>query len=105
MINLLLQIAIIVALTLLNGFFAMSETALVSSRKERFRQRAETGLLDRCRVVGDPRALPAVAQRRIEVRDREAHGGWLSRPEGGAAPEGGKRVGETARGTGRAGSQ
>ena len=41
MINLLLQIAIIVALTLLNGFFAMSETALVSSRKERFRQRAE----------------------------------------------------------------
>ena len=113
MINLLLQIAIIVALTLLNGFFAMSETALVSSRKERFRQRAEagargaaeTGLLDRCRVVGDPRALPAVAQWRIEVRDREAHGGRLSRPEGGAAPEGGKRVEETARRTGRAGSQ
>src|SRR5215213_4726545 len=80
MINLLLQIAIIVALTLLNGFFAMSETALVSSRKERLRQRAEagargaaeTGILDRCRVVGDPRALPAVAQRRIEVRVRKA---------------------------------
>jgi beta-phosphoglucomutase family hydrolase len=68
MINLSLQLAIIVALTLLNSFFAMSETALVSSRKERLRQRAEagdrgvaeTGLLDRCRVVGDPRALPAV---------------------------------------------
>ncbi len=29
MINLLLQIAIIVALTLLNGLFVMSETALV----------------------------------------------------------------------------
>src|SRR5215203_3801877 len=94
MINLLLQIAIIVALTLLNGFFAMSETALVSSRKERFSQRAEagargaaeTGLLDRCRVVGDPRVLPAVAQWRIEVRDREAHGGRLSRPEGGPSP-------------------
>ncbi len=28
-------------LTLLNGLFAMSETALVSSRKERLRQRAD----------------------------------------------------------------
>src|SRR5919112_2786332 len=98
MINLLLQIAIIVALTLLNGFFAMSETALVSSRKERLKQRAEagargaaeTGLLDRCRVVGDPRALPTVAQRRIEVRDREAHGGRASPPGGGGAPGGGE---------------
>ena len=43
MINLAFQIAIIVALTLLNGFFAMSETALVSSRKERLKQRAEAG--------------------------------------------------------------
>jgi putative hemolysin len=43
MVYLLLQIAIIVALTLLNGLFAMSETALVSSRKERLRQRAEEG--------------------------------------------------------------
>jgi putative hemolysin len=38
-----LQIAVIVLLTLLNGFFAMSETALVSSRKARLRQRAEEG--------------------------------------------------------------
>ena len=38
-----LQIAIIVALTLLNGLFAMSETALVSSRQARLRQRAEAG--------------------------------------------------------------
>jgi putative hemolysin len=36
-----LQIAVIVLLVLLNGFFAMSETALVSSRKARLRQRAE----------------------------------------------------------------
>jgi putative hemolysin len=43
MVYLPLQIAIIVALTLLNGLFAMSETALVSSRKERLRQRAEEG--------------------------------------------------------------
>ena len=43
MINLVFQIAIIVALTLLNGLFAMSETALVSSRKARLGQRAETG--------------------------------------------------------------
>src|ERR671921_1760465 len=43
MINLAFQIAIIVALTLLNGLFAMSETALVSSRKERLKQRAEAG--------------------------------------------------------------
>src|SRR3712207_1089196 len=38
-----LQIAVIVVLVLLNGFFAMSETALVSSRKARLRQRAEEG--------------------------------------------------------------
>ena len=38
-----LQIAVIVLLTFLNGFFAMSETALVSSRKARLRQRAEEG--------------------------------------------------------------
>ncbi len=38
-----LQVAIIVLLILLNGFFAMSETALVSSRKARLRQRAEEG--------------------------------------------------------------
>ena len=43
MINLSLQIAIIVALTLLNGLFARSETALVSSRKARLRQRAVAG--------------------------------------------------------------
>src|SRR5215213_1861187 len=43
MINLLFQIAVIVALTLLNGLLAMSETALVSSRKARLGQRAEAG--------------------------------------------------------------
>src|SRR5215211_7021596 len=37
------QIAVIVLLILLNGFFARSETALVSSRKARLRQRAEEG--------------------------------------------------------------
>src|SRR5918911_3833262 len=43
MLNLSIQIAIIVALTLLNGLFAMSETALVSSSKARLRQRADAG--------------------------------------------------------------
>jgi putative hemolysin len=43
MLNLSLQVAIIVALIILNGLFAMSETALVSSRKTRLRQRAEAG--------------------------------------------------------------
>src|SRR5215212_1483186 len=38
-----LQIAVIIVLILLNGFFALSETALVSSRKARLRQRAEEG--------------------------------------------------------------
>ena len=38
-----LEIALIVALTVLNGVFAMSETAMVSSRRARLRQRAETG--------------------------------------------------------------
>ena len=43
MINLSFQIAIIIALTLLNGLLAMSETALVSSRKARLKQRADAG--------------------------------------------------------------
>jgi putative hemolysin len=38
-----MQIVVIVVLTLLNGLFAMSETALVSSRKAQLRQRAEAG--------------------------------------------------------------
>jgi putative hemolysin len=38
-----LQITVIVLLTLINGLFAMSETALVASRKARLRQRAEAG--------------------------------------------------------------
>ena len=41
--NIAFQIAIIVLLTLLNGLFAMSETALVSSRNARLRQRADAG--------------------------------------------------------------
>src|SRR5918992_4513542 len=43
MLGVALQIAVIVVLTILNGLFAMSETALVSSRKARLRQRAEAG--------------------------------------------------------------
>jgi putative hemolysin len=38
-----LQIAVIVVLALLNGLLAMSETAMVSSRKARLKQRAEAG--------------------------------------------------------------
>ncbi len=41
--NVAFQIAVVVLLILLNGFFAMSETALVSSRKARLRQRADEG--------------------------------------------------------------
>jgi hypothetical protein len=52
----------------------------------------ESGLLDRCWVVEDPRTLPAVVRRRIEAHDREAHGG--------RAPEGGARMEETARESG-----
>src|SRR5215211_3503974 len=43
MMGVALQIAVIVVLTLLNGLFAMSETALVSSRKARLKERAEAG--------------------------------------------------------------
>src|SRR5215211_7585272 len=43
MLGVALQIAVIVVLTILNGLFAMSETALVSSRKARLRERAEEG--------------------------------------------------------------
>ena len=38
-----LEIAVVVALAVLNGVFAMSETALVSSRRARLRQRADGG--------------------------------------------------------------
>src|SRR5215216_2050672 len=38
-----LQIAVIVVLALLNGLLAMSETAMVSSRKARLKERAEAG--------------------------------------------------------------
>jgi beta-phosphoglucomutase len=34
----------------------------------------ESGLLDRCWVVEDPRTLPAVVRRRIEAHDRGVHG-------------------------------
>jgi putative hemolysin len=37
------QITVIVLRTLIDGFFAMSETALVSSRKARLRQRGKKG--------------------------------------------------------------
>ena len=43
MTTLALQSAIVVLLILLNGLFAMSETALVSSRKAGLRQRADAG--------------------------------------------------------------
>lgn len=43
MLTVAIQIAVVVLLTLLNGVFAMSETALVSSRKSRLKQRAEDG--------------------------------------------------------------
>ncbi|PLS84916.1 MAG: hypothetical protein CYG60_15375 [Actinobacteria bacterium] len=43
MITVAIQIAVVLLLTILNGLFAMSETALVSSRKARLRRRAEGG--------------------------------------------------------------
>ena len=43
MTTLAFQSAIVVLLVLFNGLFAMSETALVSSRKAQLRQRAEAG--------------------------------------------------------------
>ena len=38
-----LEIAVVVALTVLNGLFAMSETAMVSARRTRLRERAQGG--------------------------------------------------------------
>ncbi len=43
MTTLAFQCAIVVLLILLNGLFAMSETALVSARKASLRQRADAG--------------------------------------------------------------
>jgi putative hemolysin len=42
--TLLFELAIIVALTLANGFFAASEMAIVSARKVRLEQRAQAGV-------------------------------------------------------------
>lgn len=58
----------------------------------------------RRRPSTDPRTLPAVVRQRIEAHRRKAHGGRISRPEGGVAAEGGKRMEETARGTGQTGT-
>ena len=44
-------------------------------------------------------ALPTVVRQRIEAHHRKAHGARASRPEGGVAAEGGKRMKETAYGT------
>jgi putative hemolysin len=45
--NVVFQIAVIVLLILLNGFFAMSETALVSSRKARLSNAPRKGTGER----------------------------------------------------------
>src|SRR3546814_13691609 len=52
-----LQIAIILLLAVLNGIFAMSELALVSSRRARLQQMAETGssgATAALRLIDDP---------------------------------------------------
>lgn len=38
-----LEISVVVALTVLNGLFAMSETAMVSARRARLKERAQGG--------------------------------------------------------------
>ncbi|MFH1086173.1 MAG: CNNM domain-containing protein, partial [Chloroflexota bacterium] len=50
--TLLLETAIVLVLILVNGFFSMSEIALLSARKARLRQRAD---------MGDRRAERAIA--------------------------------------------
>ena len=47
-----LEIAIVVALILLNGFFAMAELAIVSSRRIRLQQMAEAGNRGAARALG-----------------------------------------------------
>ena len=42
--NTLIEILVIFVLILLNGFFSMSEIAIVSARKVRLEQRAEEGI-------------------------------------------------------------
>ena len=55
-----------VAAALAAGMDAIAVTTALT--RQRFR---ETDLLDRCRVVDDPRRLPAVVRRRIEAHRRE----------------------------------
>ncbi|MGF1624909.1 MAG: hemolysin family protein [Alphaproteobacteria bacterium] len=59
------EIAVLVALTLLNGLFAMSELALVSSRKVRLRQMAEQGspgARAALRLIDDPTRFLSTVQ-------------------------------------------
>lgn len=49
--NLALELTIVLLLLLLNGFFAMSEIALLSSRKSRLKQKADQGLRGYARAL------------------------------------------------------
>lgn len=60
-----LEIGVLVALTLLNGLFAMSELALVSSRKVRLQQMAESGsrgARTALRLIADPTRFLSTVQ-------------------------------------------
>ena len=62
---LVFEIAIIVALTLLNGVFAMSELAVVSSRKSRLQHMAEEGVhgaRTALRLIDDPSRFLSTVQ-------------------------------------------
>ena len=62
---LVFEIAIIVALTLLNGVFAMSELAVVSSRKSRLQHMADEGVRGArtaLRLIDDPSRFLSTVQ-------------------------------------------
>ena len=55
-----LELAIVVGLVLLNGFFAMAEMAVVSSRRIRLQQMAEDGNAGAARALALPK-IPAAS--------------------------------------------
>ena len=70
----MLELLIVLALVLLNGFFAMSEMSVVTSRKARLKQQAETS-----RTLAYLRSLPLMRDvaRRIPSKWQRKVGSWL----------------------------
>ena len=70
------ELTVVCVLILLNGFFAMSELAIVSSRRGRLRQLAEDGHRGAARALGraeDPASLLSIVQTGMTLHSLQRH--------------------------------